>query len=93
MPKSSDNKAVMVKIKDLSNEQKNNLPSRWSCWIHRIHLWREVRPPDTTNECPRYDTKQSDGEVPVMLELWGMQSTPFIAITPRSTLAQSGSSW
>ena len=23
-----------------------------------------------------YDTKQSDGEVPVMLELWGMQSTP-----------------
>ena len=22
------------------------------------------------NECPRYDTKLSDGEVPVMLELW-----------------------
>ena len=29
-----------------------------------------VRPP--TNECPVYDTKQSDGEVPVMLELWGI---------------------
>ena len=28
------------------------------------------------NKCPGYDTKQSDGEVPVMLELWGMQSTP-----------------
>ena len=28
-----------------------------------------------TNECPGYDTKQSDGEVPVMLELWEMQST------------------
>ena len=28
-----------------------------------------------TNSCPGYDTKQSDGEVPVMLELWGMQST------------------
>ena len=27
------------------------------------------------NECPGNDTKQSDGEVPVMLELWGMQST------------------
>ena len=27
------------------------------------------------NECPAYDTKQSDGEVPVMLELWGMRST------------------
>ena len=28
------------------------------------------------NECPRYDTKQSDGEVQVMLELWEMWSTP-----------------
>ena len=39
-------------------------------------------PPD---ECPGYDTKQSNGEVPVMLE------HPFIAITPRPTLAWSGS--
>ena len=30
----------------------------------------------TPNECPGYDTKQSDGEVPVMLELWGWLSTP-----------------
>ena len=29
----------------------------------------------TPNECPRYDTKQSDGELLVMLELWGMWST------------------
>ena len=28
---------------------------------------------NSPNECPRYDTKQSDGEVPVMLELWGMR--------------------
>ena len=28
------------------------------------------------NEYPGYDTKQSDGEVPVMMELWGMRSTP-----------------
>ena len=27
------------------------------------------------NKCPGYDTKQSDGEDPVMLELWGMRST------------------
>ena len=26
--------------------------------------------------CVLYDTKQSDGEVPVMLELWEMRSTP-----------------
>ena len=28
------------------------------------------------NGCPGYDAKQSDGKVPVMLELWGMWSTP-----------------
>ena len=35
-----------------------------------------------SNECPRYDTKQSDGEVPVMLRLWGMQSTPSLPLLP-----------
>ena len=30
----------------------------------------------TSLECPGYDTKQSDGEVSIMQELWGMQSTP-----------------
>ena len=33
-------------------------------------------------ECPDYDTKQSDGEVPVMLELWGMWSTPLLPLLP-----------
>ena len=28
------------------------------------------------NECPKYDIKQSDGEAPLKLELWGMCSTP-----------------
>ena len=36
----------------------------------------EGYPPKKKNECPVYDTKQSDGEVPVMPELWGMRSTP-----------------
>ena len=48
-------------------------PVSWGCRIHRLLLCRGVRPP---NECPGYDTKQSDGEVPAMLELWGMRSTP-----------------
>ena len=47
----------------------------------------------TLNEYPGYDTKQSNGEAPVMLEPWGNAEDPFIAITPRSTLAQSGSTW
>ena len=37
---------------------------------------------DPHNECLGYDTKQSDGEVPVMLELWGMRSTPSLPSPP-----------
>ena len=36
--------------------------------IHRLHLCRGVRSP---NECPGCDTKQSDGDVPMMLGFWG----------------------
>ena len=32
--------------------------------------------PISPNECPGYDIKQSDGEDPVMRELWKMQSIP-----------------
>ena len=35
---------------------------------------------DSPNKCPGYDTKQSDGETPVMLELWGMGSTPSLQL-------------
>ena len=37
---------------------------------------------DCINECPVYDTKQSDGEVPVMLELSGMRSAPSLPSLP-----------
>ena len=33
-------------------------------------------------ECPRYDTKQPDDEVPMMLEVWGMQRTPSLPSLP-----------
>ena len=36
----------------------------------------------TPNECPVYDTKQSDGEVPAILELWGMWNTPSLPSLP-----------
>ena len=32
------------------------------------------------NECPIYDTKQSDGEFPVMLEFGGVRSTPSLPL-------------
>ena len=50
------------------------------CRIQRLLLCIGVRSPPT--KCPRYDTKQSDIEVPVMLELWGMQSTPSLSLLP-----------
>ena len=36
------------------------------------------------DECPTYETKLSDGEIPVMLELWGMRSTPLLLSLPGS---------
>ena len=55
-------------------------PFGWSCRIYRLHLCRGVRPPP--NECPGYDTKQSDSEVPVILKIWGMQSTHLLPSLP-----------
>ena len=37
---------------------------------------------DHPNKCPGYDTKSSDGEVLIMLELWGMHSTPLLSSLP-----------
>ena len=51
-------------------------PVCWGCRIHRMLLCRP-----SPNECPGYD-KLSDVEVPVMLELWGMQSTPSLPSLP-----------
>ena len=48
------------------------------CWAHG-GVTRGVRRP---NECPGYDTKQSDSEVPVILEFVGMQCTPSLPLLP-----------
>ena len=37
---------------------------------------------DSLNECPGYDTKQSDVEASVNQEPWGMQSTPSLPSLP-----------
>ena len=55
-------------------------PVGLDCRIHRLHLCREVRPPH--HECPVYDAEQSDGEVPVLLELWGMRSASSLPSFP-----------
>ena len=44
--------------------------------------WTSAEEYDPTNECPAYDTKQSDGEVPVILELWEIQSITSLPLLP-----------
>ena len=47
----------------------------------RCHNTKKPKQTKTShNEYPGYDTKQSDGEVPVMLVLWRMQSTPSLLL-------------
>ena len=50
-------------------------PVGLGCWIHRLHFCRGLGPP---NVYPGYDAKQSDDEVLVMLELWGMHGTSLL---------------
>ena len=54
-------------------------PVGWGSRIHRLHLYIGVRPSQRGFD---YDTKQSDGEVPAMLELWGMGSAPLLPLLP-----------
>ena len=59
-----------------------HLPSSvdWGSRIYQLLLCWRVRP--LTIECPGYYTKQSDGEVLVMLELCEMRSTPLLPLLP-----------
>ena len=57
-------------------------PANWASWGCIIHWLQKGKNPSPTNKCFEYDIKQSDGEVPVMLELWGMWSTPSLALLP-----------
>ena len=34
----------------------------------------------TPNKCPGYDINPSDGEAPVILELWGLWNTPLLPL-------------
>ena len=53
----------------------------WGCRKHQLPLSKGVRPPPPTSVL-LYDTKQSDGEVPIMLKLWGMQNTTLLSSLP-----------
>ena len=63
----------------LNNQTKPNIAQSAETRIYQLHLCRGVRFP---NKCHGYDTKQSDGEVPVMLELWEMWCTFLLSSLP-----------
>ena len=47
---------------------------------YALGICRGVRP--HSYECPGLDTKQPDGEAPVMLEFWGMRNIPLLPPLP-----------
>ena len=57
----------------LASWSNRSSPIGWGCRIHRLHLYKGVRPPPP-NECPRYDIKPSEGEA-TALEIRGMWIT------------------
>ena len=48
-----------------------------SIWCRSISMQFHI-----PNECPGKDTKQSDGEAPLMLEFWEMWNTPSLPSLP-----------
>ena len=74
---------MIVKIVPLKSNNNNNekASSRKPAQSARVAKYTAARQ-NSPNEYSGYDTKQSDGEAPVMLELWGMQSTPSLPSLP-----------
>ena len=59
------------------------MPSRLGLWNTPAAPLQRGKSP-SPYESPGYDTKQSDGEDQVMLEVWGMMSTPLLPSLPGS---------
>ena len=54
-------------------------PVSWGCRVHRLLPCRGVKKP---REIPRYNTKQSDGDSPVIQELWEMRNITLLPLLP-----------
>ena len=57
-------------------------PVSWGCKIHQLHLCRGSKTTPSLQWVSWYAIKQSDGEALVILELWGMLSTPSLLLLP-----------
>ena len=76
LPLSSFTRFQTIRNNPSSNIYHSICPVGWG-WLHHC---RGVRLPP--NECPGYDTKHSDGEVPVILGFWGIRITPSLPLLP-----------
>ena len=63
-----------------SQPNDGNCPVGWDSRIHQLLLCKGVGHP--SKECSGYDTKQPNGEVSVMLELWRMRSNSASLLLP-----------
>ena len=54
------------------------MPSQLELYNTPTASLQRGKTPPPLNKCPGYDTKQSEGEATVMLELWGKWSTPLL---------------
>ena len=56
------------------------------CDLDKINIAQSAGAAEYTDcisaECPDNNAKQSNGEAPVMLELWGVRSTPLLPSLP-----------
>ena len=57
---------------------KNKCIYRPLCTMAQLAGAAEYTDVISPNKCSGYDTKQSNGEAPVMLELWGMRINPLL---------------
>ena len=65
------NSTVLIFLEQESHHQSSLVDC--GCGIHRMYLCRRVR--YTPNNSPRYGTKDPDGDVPVMQEVWEIRCT------------------
>ena len=71
---------TMMKCTFTFRKTNDFLPSRLGLYnTPAASLQRGKIPPNEEQGC---DTKQYEGETPVMLELWGMRSTPLLPLLP-----------
>ena len=73
---------LVPSLRSVTNPGNLPCPVEWGFRIYQLLLCWGVRPPPY--ECPGYNTKQFDSEVPVLQEIWRTWSAPSLPLLPNS---------